>query len=110
MSVAVGAVPWLAGARGCSSIDPFPRRRWILGGILVVVLLAMFDTSFLLPGAIAARRVSQEISKASSCSAERYGTYPNALPQRVAGDVLSAPVIHDFQTFDPAKMIRVARG
>ena len=26
----------------CSSIDPFPRRRWILSGALAAALLAIF--------------------------------------------------------------------
>jgi hypothetical protein len=56
---------------GCSSIDPFPRRRWILRGALVFALMAIFAAVLFSSSAIAQRRLIQEISGAKSFRAQK---------------------------------------
>lgn len=51
---------------GCSSIDPFPRRRRILRGALAFALMAVFVVVLFSSSAIAQRRLVQEISSARS--------------------------------------------
>ena len=55
----------------CSSVDPFPRRRWILRGILAFVLIAVFAAVLFTTPAIAHRRLVQEISGATSFRVQR---------------------------------------
>jgi len=50
----------------CSSVDPFPRRRWILGVAFAAALLAIFAVVLFSSSAIAQRRLIQEISGAKS--------------------------------------------
>jgi len=55
----------------CSSVDPFPRRRWILRGALAAALLAIFAAVLFSSSAIAQRRLIQEISGAKSFRVQR---------------------------------------